>query len=249
MTSRHKQVSRPTNTFELNTYNQFVSSLKPYLWYKFNETSGTSVINYGTSGSGFNGTFTPGLGSVNNIGQFGLSSAYSFDGLDTKIAVSNNPAYANSTKQTVIALINPTNSGEGTNGAIYCFSNGNNRWLYASSTLFFGRRVTGSTNAQTTTNSGQVPINGEWQLAIFKYNDTTDRKVKLYKGYKGQLTEYTYGTQTAATGSLGNETGVLNIGNATTPNLSFSGLFGNFIWINDDIPLSVLLKLTRLAKV
>jgi len=250
MAVRHRQVSRHLSLFELRTFKQYVSSLRPYLWYQFNELSGTTVVNYGSGGSGFNGTFTPGLGAVGQIGQFGLNSAYSYDGLDTRINTPNSANYANVSAFTVIALVNPTNSGESNLGAIYCFGNTNNRSLYSgASNLFSMRKITSGTNPQVITNAGQVPTNGVWQLVICKYNDLTDRKCHIYKGYKGQLTEFTYGTNTSGTGTLSSETNSLNIGNNSTSAFTWDGLFGNFLWINEDVPTSKLLTLVKLSKV
>ena len=250
--SRHGMLNRPISNFELRTYDQYIKSLNPYLWFKFNESSGTTVINYGSGGTGLNGTFTTGSGSVAQVGQFGLQSAYSFDGLSSgsKVNVPNNSAYSNASAFTVVALLNPTGSGLSNTGTVYEFDNGNNKMLYsASASLFHMRRPTSTTNPQIITNSGQVPINGVWQFIIGKYNDTTDRKVHVYRGYKNRLIEFTYGTNTTGTGTLSSESNSLNIGNNSTSAQTWSGLFGNFLWFNRDVPLYQLMTIIKLAKV
>ncbi len=41
-------------------YHALVSNGAPALWYRFNETSGTTAVNYGTLGAAFNGTYLSG---------------------------------------------------------------------------------------------------------------------------------------------------------------------------------------------
>lgn len=45
------------------TYAQYIAGLAPLIWLRFNEISGTTVLNWGTGGSTFDGVWTPGSGA------------------------------------------------------------------------------------------------------------------------------------------------------------------------------------------
>lgn len=203
-----------------SAYEPLVTSLAPVLRYRFNETSGTTVINYGSLGAAQNGTWTPGAGLIGQGGQRGSNEAYAFDGAASLVTVPNG-SYAVFPAATYAHLVLATNGGEGNNGTFWMHGNGNNRFLHASATALSARKITSGTNPLSNTTTGLTF--GAWHYIFATYDDAGDRKWHIYKFISGVLTEFAYSTQTAGTGTISAEANNLIIGNAAAANTTWNG--------------------------
>lgn len=214
----------------LAAFNAYVATLSPILWLKTNETSGTTAANSGSAGAALNGAWTPGsgppVGAVGQTGLLGPNSSYLFNKVDSILVVPNTAAHNALATFTRIFVCNPTSTGEGTFGFLYCWG----------STISFGglgfnfantltsQVDTNTTNARSDTNEGLTL--GANQIIFMTYDDAGDRKIRLYKYIAGTLTQFTYAVQTAGTGTLITTAGAFNIGNRSGLDGTFDGLIG-----------------------
>lgn len=67
-----------------------IASYSPFLWWKMNETSGTTITDMGSGAH--NGTWTAGGGSLGNTGMGDGGTSILFDGAASNIAVAGNPS-------------------------------------------------------------------------------------------------------------------------------------------------------------
>lgn len=215
----------------LAEFTDYINSLSPVFWYRFNEISGTNLVNYGSVGSAVNGTLTIGAGALNQTGRLGASNAYFFDGADTQIAIPSHTSIQNLVTFTIFGLVYANGLGENNSGSIYQIggvSQGGFRYGGPSGTWLFDVD-TDATNAQGIASSGQVPLS-VWNSMFGTYNDIGDRIPRIYRGVSGVANELIYGNSTAGTGNRVTPTGA-TIGNFSSVR-SWNGLIDEVVVFN-----------------
>lgn len=214
------------------TYDAYVASLAPLLWYKFNEPSGTTVTNYGSLGSAVNGTFTPGSGAVAQTGQLGASEAYDWDGTASLVTVAYNAGMDSLTTFTVAALIRADGAGEGTVGTIYTWGNLNTtaslRFVGASRALIFIHRYN-TTVMQTVTSTALST--GQWYWVFAEYDEGGDRRGDIYLSSGGVAVEASYASQQASVGTVVTNGVSPIIGNLAVGSNTWDGQQDEIMWI------------------
>lgn len=234
------------------TYAAYVASLAPAVWYKFNETSGTTVINYGSLGSG-NGTWTPGVGAVGQTDSMGTNEAYDFDGADSKVTGPTSTTINNAAAFSVAIKVKADTSGEATNGYLWS-DNGGNRVLLISSgaaspyRLSFGVWCTTmQALAVTAVASGVIQSDDMWVFGT--YDNVGDRTPHIYFGNAGSLAEASYSTATPASNTLANASGALLLGNNSSNIRTWDGLMGEFLFVGRVLTTTEMAQLTILSGV
>lgn len=74
------------------SYAQKVASYSPLVWWKMNETSGTTIVNSGTGGATYNGTLSLGGGALGAEGIGDGGTSIQFDGTATTISIPSFPS-------------------------------------------------------------------------------------------------------------------------------------------------------------
>lgn len=204
----------------------YMSSLSPELFYKFNETSGTAVTNYGTLGG--TGTWTAGVGTLNNASPLGLS--YDFDGLNSKIDYANNATMANAEEFSGGALVYADSAGEASTGTIWCWGNLTSAYMLriSGAGLTLVSRVDYTTDAITLTSTAITT--GAWQWIFWKYSLSGDRKMHLYRGISGVVSEMAYTTNTASATTYAAPSGTFTVGAANNQSLTWDGKIARLFW-------------------
>jgi hypothetical protein len=207
------------------TYADYIASLAPLLWLKHTETSGTTVENYGSLGDAADGTWTPGAGALGQtgLGNGGANEAYDYDGANSKTTVPAQTGINNLTALTYGILLKADSPGETNVGQFFGDQFNNRIWGINSASYPLSMTVQATGAAVSTTNNGFIAVSTPTYL-FATYDDAGDRKIRMYKVVGGALTEATYATQTAATGTLGNGSGTQIIGNTANQAASFDGL-------------------------
>lgn len=226
-------------------YALIAASLNPLLWYKFNEPSGTTVINYGSLGSGQNGTYSN--ATLAQTGQLGAGQAALWNGITTYVQVPATAALETPTARTWCFLHNPTSGGEGNNGRLYNWANAGNALFQTNvNKVLYALIATSATTATSLTPSNFITLSA-WQWSFITYDDAGDRKIRFYKGVSGAVTEATYSTQTAATGTLAATGGDLFIGNRQLADQTYDGLIDEVIMCNSILTTAQMLQMTLLS--
>jgi hypothetical protein len=210
------------------TYAQYIASLNPLLWHKHNDPSGTTGTNSGSLGSGQNGTYSN--ATLAQAGQLGAGEAVSWNGTTTFMSVPNSASVDGIATFTWAFLHNLSSAGEGTLSRLYCWGDSGSALLSMNTAqVVAGVPATGA--ASSVANS--FFTFGAWQWTFMTYDDTGDRRIRLYKGLAGgSLTELTYGTQTAATGTLTVTGSTLYIGNRANNDRTIAGLVDEDMFFN-----------------
>lgn len=208
------------------TADEFLQSLNP-LWYaKFNEVAG-DLIDHGSEGADgtLNGGVTQGAAAIEDFGS------YLYDGVDDQIVIANAdlPNAKAITTQRWVFLINATSMGENGGGIIF-------RWGNAAPTLnltgTFRLRYAVTTDAigsQALSNDNQVDFIGTDTLVFADYDDSgvlgLGRRCRIMRATAANATTLlTLATNTAATGTIVSSPDNLNIGARTLLNFTFDGL-------------------------
>lgn len=219
------------------------------LSYRFNEVSGTTVVNYGSLGSG-DGTWTPGAGAQGQTGQLGANQAYLYDALDSVVTGPTSAVINNASAFTYLFLVRLASTGE--NNAGYLVSDANQLRILsianvASPFRINAQVVAASTNATCTTATGQGTAVNTWTTVALTYDDAGDRKPHIYFGTAAsELAEATYSSQVAAVGTLSNAVGALRIGNRPDSSRTMDGLLDEFRFKNVALTLAQLKEWNRL---
>lgn len=184
------------------SYADYIASLAPLLWLRLRETSGTSVANSGSLGG--SGTWTAGSGALGQTGKLGANEALLFDGSVSKIVSADNPK---TPAFTACGLAFGNSQGENSAGAIlHTGQQASDNTLRVSGAGAITSGVdTDSTDAVTTSVNGAFET-GKWIWYFATYDDNGDRKIYLYKGLAGALSNIV-SSQTAATGIRSNSGG------------------------------------------
>lgn len=210
------------------TLDQLISASAPLLDLKHNETSGTTVRNTGTLAATADGVWTAGAGALGQTGnQSKANEAYDYDGAASLTTV---PAVASlyaSTALTLLILCKPDTAGEGNAGTPS--SSGRHQWRIPSTVNLPSRLfITSDATAGNSVTADTFVATGVWQMFIATFDNAGDRKIRIYKGVGGVLTEATYGTQTAMTGTLNVASSTQVVGNVAAATQTFDGLIDRF---------------------
>lgn len=227
------------------TYNTYVASLAPALWYRMNELTGSVALNSGSLGAAYNGAYTS--CTLAQAGKLGAASAVLFDGANSMVTVPAG-AYANYPAVTVASLVKCNSAGESNIGAFWNINGDggfNGRFAGSmSSERFFRKAATTSANTTVSFAFGTA-----WAWMFATYNDATDRKIHLYQGIGGAITDQS-GTPIAAVGALADVSSqVLVLGNRTTQDLTLNGLYDEFLWFNGVLIVAQMQQIVRLTGV
>jgi hypothetical protein len=195
----------------------YLSSLGDVLYYKFNEASG-NLIDYGSEGAdGAVTSATQGQAGIAGLG------AYLYDGVDDLVTVTNAslPTVKALTTQRWGWLTNLDSLGESNVGIYHAFDTaaaGNHYITFASSARIQAAIDTDATNATSVSGVGEAnQFTGGWAWLFMDYDHADalggGRVIRLFCGKGGTVTELTYGTQTAATGTVTSQVNNLIVGN------------------------------------
>jgi Concanavalin A-like lectin/glucanases superfamily len=195
-------------TFKVNTSQNLNNnnSLQKGLvgWWTFDGKDMSGVQAYDRSGNGNRGILTS--GPVRTIGKIG--QALSFDGSNDYVAVGSASNLNNLTKFTYSVWIKPS-ADAGTVGHIVTTKD-----IYDKYFSFYGNSGgssnkirsgvgTNGTSADTSTPNNTITP-GKWHHVVITYDDTGDRKVRIYiNGAEPS----SYDAQIAATGTINDDTG------------------------------------------
>ena len=231
-------VLRGTQT-PFEQFTDYLLTLAPYLIFDGTLTDDkTKIKNRGSGGATFDGTPTAITIDANGM---------NFNGTTSKLNVPNGAGYANQSITTQVIWFNRVNGGAGNNGVYWIFASNNNRLLNASATTLASRRITSATNPQSVSTTSFA--NGVPGILFMEYDDTGDRLIHLYKGLNSAVSEFSYSTNIAATGTLTSESNSLNIGNDASNALGFNGSMRSWSWINGALTALQKLNLTKFAAV
>lgn len=206
------------------TYAAYIASLSPLLWLKYNETSGTTVENYGSLGDTADGVWTPGAGALGQtgLGNGGANEAYDYDGASSKTTVPALTGINNLTAFTYAILMQALSPGELNQGRFFG-ETGFRYWRIDAADYSLRMLVDATSSAISLTTAGFIAETIPTYL-FATYDNAGDRKVHIYKVVGGVLTEATYAIQDAATGTLLNGVGALDIGSNFLQNVTFDGM-------------------------
>lgn len=227
---------------QTQTWREYVTSLSPVLWYQFDETSG-NLINNGSAAASdgtLSGTITRG-----QTGQLGASEAYDFlTGSTGTITIPNAAAWASLPTFTAVFLAKF--NGNNFPGFAGRLAGRNDSWamLRTNTTYFPEVGVRNSVNSIFFTTASSLPLsNGAWKLSGFTYDDTGDRKPRIYVNG----VEPTYSAQAAVTGTLGvNPTGN-TLANNHVSSAGMNGLIDEMLLFNFVLSTTQWQTLTTLA--
>lgn len=168
-------LSRPSAAISLDDY---VSALNPLLFYKMNEVSGSTAINYGSVGSAANATYTGGF-TLNQAGLIGPSVW--FNGTTGWLSIPFISGWANSTSFEWVIILKQITSEAATSRLL-----GRN----GSYTAFSVNKLIGGASSVSMLNTAATgfPNNAKWAFPTavwtthgFAYDDTwSPRAPKIY---------------------------------------------------------------------
>lgn len=229
-----------------STLQSFVDAGTLPLWLRFRETSGTTAANAGSSGATLNATWTPGVGSVGQTGKLGANEAYLYDALNSKATIADATSIASAAVFTQAVLIRPATAGESNSGAFMYWDSNTQAYFKIDSNLN-AVNVRVDTDATSANTLGTLTLAANtWQWVFATYDNAGDRKLRLYKGVGGAVTEATaYGAQTAATGNLIAQGTALVIGNRSANDNTFDGLFDEALRFNIVLSSAQMLQIVQ----
>lgn len=214
------------------TYAQYIaSSISPLLWHRFRETSGTAVANSGSLGSAVDGVWTAGTGAVGQTGKLGLNEAYDLDGADSRDTIASNVTLQTLAVFTIVCLCKPDTTGELNVGTLS--SDTRHQFRINGVNLNMRGFVTSNATAANTVTADGFVATGVWQTFFLTFDNAGDRRIRIYKAVDGVLTEASYTTQTAMTGTIADSSGnPFVIGGLSTGAQCFDGLIDEYFVVN-----------------
>lgn len=226
-----------------SSYWAYMKALLPMLWFRMNEAAGASVVNYGSLGTGFNAAWTAGAGSIGQTGKLGGGDAYLFDGADSLITVPAG-AYGAYVATTYAMLVNPSSAGESGVGTFFNYDVNQTDLRFYSSLAALKAVRAATSGAVTATTTGLSA--SAWVWLFWQYDHGGDKKIHIYKGSGGALTEYSYtGETVAASGTLTDQSAIpLIIGNNNAAGRSFAGTYDEFALFNYLLTAAQMLEIT-----
>lgn len=227
-----------------NTYAQtFVDAGTLPLWYRCNEASGTTIVNYGSTGSAGNGAIS-GTYTLAAAGQLGAGEAVTIDGANGKIQTPAHVGINALTSFETVWLVYPT---------AYASTNLMARGDGAHSTLFFGTSGAirslvdcATTDAQAITTTAVKPALLAWSLVFMAYDDTT-KHITLRLGTGGTVATLALGTDTAGVGAVAAMGNPLCIMNRQAADAAVVGGLDEFMLFNQVLTAAQRLTLVTLA--
>lgn len=177
----------------------YIDSLgKAVLFYKFDELSGTTAINYGSAGSAADASYVNGP-VLNQAGLYG--AAVQFDGVDDYLNIPNVAAWANLDAYEWMLIHRVTHNTEGGTGRMigatgsgYDIQTGIS---YATGPMI--HRVFNTSNTAFQTSTKHLMPTGVWAATNWKFNNLGDRKPY---GYLNAAPHPQYSAQPAVTGTF-----------------------------------------------
>jgi hypothetical protein len=237
------QIRRRLLLSRQRTVYQALAALSPALWYHFDEPSGTVAVNSGSLGATYNGVYT--AATLAQAGALGPSNAVSFDGADTKVAVPAGP-FGNYTAFTIGQLVKVSGSGEGGIGSFYDWNTSTTLRFNSSLSLRALRAATGA----AASNMSNVIATNVWQWLFVTYDNTGDRKIYIYLYRLGVLSTLALSTQTAATGTMTDQTAqVLTLGNRSAQTATIAGLMDEWFMVPSALSSAQMAAIGRASNV
>jgi len=146
-------------------------------WYRFNEPSGTTLINYGSGGTALNGAVTS--ATIAQAGQLGAAEAYLFDGLNDYVSCPGG-ASSNLDTFTQMWLFKPLSNNQ--YGRIMSWGTANSAVYNTNATNYRPRLLR---EFATTSILLDYPSSGgitleQWVLMFFTHDMAGDRKARMY---------------------------------------------------------------------
>lgn len=226
-------------------YAGYITALNPALWLRMRETSGSTASNSGSAGSALNGTMTN--VTLGQTGQLGANEAFDFASATNRIAVPNDATLQAATVTfTLAALIKPDSAGGGSQGRVIEYP-GRMVLLFNSAITSWLMQITGSSGANTTTTAGLAT--GAWNWLFVTYDNTGDRKARLYRVSSNAITEYGYSAQPAVSGTLGTPSTTLYVGNRATLDRAWDGMDDELIITGSILSTTQMADIARLSGV
>lgn len=225
------------------SYAAYIASLAPVLWYKFDETSGTTVTNYGSFGSNQNGVWTVGSGALGQTGKLGANNAYDFNA--SKVAITQTATNIGNLATYTHAMLIKLDAPSGTlweqstlGGIPYLGLSG----FYA---LLANEWAGSVPNSASNISAANFLTVSTWTWLFRTFDNAGDRKNHIYKGVGGAVTEATYGTDTAmaaARSALGTQN---TIGNQSGGGAGIDGLIDEALMFSGVLTTAQMLAITQ----
>jgi len=196
------------------------------LWLRMTESAGGTADNVGGSGATLDGTITG--CTLNQTGVFGTGEAFAWDTAGDLISVPNH-ADIQETAFTIGVLVNP-DAADATARRLFDYD-GKRYAYFGANTLAVDCIVdTDTTDARSLTTNKLT--SGQWTWVFITYNNSGDRKIRIYFGVAGVVTEATYTIQTAGTGTISTPTNPFIIGNRGAGDRMFQGSMDEAFFVN-----------------
>lgn len=214
---------------------------------KRNDVAGTDVTMSGSSvklTGRQDGLITS--ATIAQIGKFGANHAYNFDGIDDLLTIIDAPGTLSAmTTQKWAFLAKADGLGESDVGTFMITGN----QAAEGDRLILGLVDTGRIRATIDTSATQanaVSSNNEisdcltnWAWYFIDFDDAdilgNGRKIRIFKGLNGVVTQITLGTDTAATGVVSSPTTDFIVGNRANATRTFDGLMDEVIGVSGSV--------------
>jgi len=207
------------------TWETYMTSLAPASWHRYRD-SATPALNAGSLGSALDMTATN--TTFAQTGKLGAGEAISLNGTTSLLTAANNATLAGYTTWEWVFLINPTSAGEATAAWLAGWGTGLAaegyfmRFNAATTAIKISLFNTLGSGFVTDTNTGIAT--SAWSLLFFSFDNAGDRKMHVYKGVSGAVSELGYSAQPAMTGTYRAPAAALNLYNDGSTARTFSGL-------------------------
>jgi hypothetical protein len=226
-----------------STYGGLAASLGS-VWLRFNEITGTAVINYGTGGATFDGVWTPGSGAQGQTGALGPNEAYNFQ-TGSVVTIPISGVLASARAFTEIYVVKPVTAGPGGIGMFSFFGGATEFRFNGALTSLIAQVDIAGTDVQSVTTTGLQGSQNALLAKTFDYDG--DKLIRLYKGQSQTLTEYAYSTQTpGGGGGFLTRSGNLYIGNNAANGRIQDGLIDEYLYVPSIVPFATLELMTKL---
>lgn len=201
----------------------YIAGLTPLFWMD-GTMNGAAIKNLGSLGATQDGT--PTAITVDSNGM-------NFNATTSVIQVTRSGSMDGITKMGWAFMVRPTSVGENSSGVLYRYANTAAAGVLNNINRALDMSVAATGNARSLTDNNFLPAYNTVPYWVFlEYENDTDRLIRIYKGLSGAITEATYATQTAATGTLTpNNSTPLNIGNRSVGDNTYDGWMRQVIFL------------------